>query len=191
MSQTTIGTIDMSDVGEQHRIDMRTREGRMMREQATAASAPMPENAPHEIETPSGKRITRENRRGFGNQGQKLAAPKREGYFRYWFNDTPGRVMSAQESGYTPVLDPASGKPINAVVGVKPDGSPLLAYLQEIPQEWRDDDAAALEEKNSALEETIRRGAQAKDGEPDKKDHFYPSAQGRRLEIKHSLARRQ
>lgn len=176
------------------KIDMRTREGRALAASSAAAepvgaglssiSAPVEGSGPLEVVAPSGRRITRETRRGFGNQGQKLAVPPREGYFRYWFNDAPGRVDGAKESGYTHVLDPATGRNMSLVVGVKPDGSPLLAYLLEIPQEWRDDDAAVLEEKNREKEEAIKKGAQAremKDG-----DKFYPTAQGRRISITRS-----
>lgn len=143
--------------------------------------ASQPSATAHEIVTPSGRRISRENRRGFGNQGQKLAYPKREGYFRYWFNDTPGRVDGAKESGYTHVIDPSTGKNAQTVVGVQPNGDPLYAYLLEIPQEWRDDDAAALEEKNSANEEAIKSGPQPQNGKDA--GNFYAQAQGRKLTI--------
>ena len=189
---------------DQTRIDMRTREGRAMASQtasppndsirASLADAPSPEPhpafeaAPLEVVAPSGRRISRENRRGFGNQGQKLAAPTREGYFRYWFNDTPGRVIGAQESGYTHVVDPATGKNMSVVVGTQPNGDPLFAYLLEIPQEWRDDDMAALEEKNIANEEAIKSGPDVKDSREAKQ--FYNTAQGRKLQISSGLSRR-
>lgn len=183
------------------RIDMRTREGRAMASappadgiRAGLASMPVAEGAslssaaPAEMETPSGRRITRETRRGFGNQGQKLAYPERPGYHRHWFNDSPGRVMAAEESGYTKVIDPATKKPVTRVVGTRPDGGPLDAYLLEIPQEWFDDDMAALEEINRSKEEAIKGGAQARDGKDQ--NNFYNTAQGRKLEISRGSLRR-
>lgn len=171
------------------RMDMRTREGRAAADAQRAASLAVAEQAhavtsaasTSEITTPGGKRISRETRRGFGSQDQKLAYPQRQGYHRHWFNDSPGRVASAKESGYTQVEDEA-GKPVVRVVGVTATGAPLSAYLLEIPEEWWQDDMAENEKINLAKEEAIKGGASAQDSKD--RQAFYPSAQGRRIEIK-------
>jgi len=183
----------MSNI-ETTKIDMRTREGRALASEGAsirsglsatpASSEPVAEasSAPSELVSPAGRRITRENRRGFGNQGQKLAYPDRDGYHRHWFNDTPGRVAAAQESGYTSVIDPATKQPVTRVVGVSPIGGPLHAYLLEIPQEWYDDDMAELEKINASKEEALKRGPQA--ANPSDVQAFYPTAQGRQSSIR-------
>src|SRR5579871_5776857 len=170
------------------RVDGRTREGRAILDAQRAATLAAAEQAHKavtqaadaEIQSPTGKRITRETRKGFGTQAQKLAYPERPGYHRHWFNDTPGRISGAEESGYTKVLD-SSGKHVTAVVGVNTTGGPLVAYLLEIPEEWWKDDMAENEKINQSKEETILRGAQAKDMKDQ--NAFYPTAQGRRIQI--------
>jgi hypothetical protein len=171
------------------RVEGRTREGRAILDAQRAAKraaeaeaqAAISSATNAEIETPGGKRITRENRRGFGAQSQKLAYPDRMGYHRHWFNDTPGRIAGALESGYTHV-NGHDGKPVTRVVGVNTTGGPLLGFLLEIPEEWWEDDMAENEKINQAKEESIKRGAQPKDAKDQ--NAFYPTAQGRRLEIR-------
>lgn len=174
---------------EAQKIDGRSREGRLAREaerqqanaQNEAAVRATVSAAEAVVETPTGKRITRDNRKGFGNQSQKLAYSDRVGYHRHWFNDTPGRIVGAQESGYTHVKDDATGKNLSHIVGVAASGGPLTAYLMEIPEEWWRDDMAEQEKINVAKEETIKRGARAGKSEDDK--NFYPTAQGRQMQV--------
>ena len=174
---------------EAQRVDGRSREARMAREaeraslnaNAEAAHTASVSAAEAVVETPTGKRITRDNRKGFGNQSQKLAYPDRIGYHRHWFNDTPGRIVGVQESGYTHVKDPVTGKNLSHIVGVAASGGPLTAYLMEIPEEWWKDDMAEQEKINLAKEETIKRGARAGTSEDEKT--FYPSAQGRQMQV--------
>lgn len=183
----------MTDIGT-HRVDMRTRDGRALASEGASirsglSDPPVPSEAlreasaaPSELVSPAGRRLTRESRRGFGNQGQKLAYPERDGYHRHWFNDTPGRVAAAQESGYTQVIDPATKQPVTRVVGVSPMGGPLQSYLLEIPQEWYDDDMAELEKINASKEEALKRGPQP--GSAQDAQAFYPTAQGRQSSIR-------
>lgn len=198
---------DASNISEQQRIDMRTREGKataaaqiaaangdtsIRASLADAGASPQEMAAslspPSEVLLGDGRRITRENRRGFGNQGQKLAYPQRPGYHRHWFNDTPGRVMGSEESGFTKVNDPITGKPVSRIVGTQQNGDPLAAYLLEIPQEWYDDDMRELEKINAEKEATIRGGAEAKDAKDA--GQFYAGAQGRAPSIRQSTSRR-
>lgn len=96
-------------------------------------------------------------RRPFGSMEQKLQWPDREGYHRHWFNDDPGRLIRADEAGYTKVHD-EDGKPVQCVVGTARGGGPLIAYLHETPQEWFDEDMAAQEAVVMELKRQIERG---------------------------------
>lgn len=166
-----------------------TNEERMRREAERAVNAKA--NEAHnaavvqastaEITAPSGRRITRENRKGFGNQSQKLARPKRAGYHRHWFNDTPGRIARALESGWTHVKNEITKENEKEVVGVAAVGGALHAYLMEIPEEWYQDDMAEQENLNAMKEEAIKGGVQPQ--KPEDKGAFYPTAQGRRLQV--------
>jgi hypothetical protein len=179
----------MTEQTESPRIDGRSREARMAREaERIAANASNVEAdrarldaAETYVEGPDGKRITRDNRRGFGNQSQKLAYPPRIGYHRHHFNDTPGRIVGALKAGWTHVNDPETGKPIENVVGVAATGGGLKAFLMEIPEEWWKDDMAEIEKINAAKEETIKRGV--KPSNQADANNFYDTAQGRHLQV--------
>lgn len=97
-------------------------------------------------------------RKPFGTREQKLAYPNREGYHRHWFNDEPGRIMRAQEAGYTQVMG-EDGKPVCTPVGVaRIGGGVLIGYLMEIPIEWYREDMAAQEAEQRKLMDQIRDG---------------------------------
>lgn len=96
-------------------------------------------------------------RKPFGTWDQKLAYPSREGFHRHWFNDEPGRIMRARDAGYTQVEDD-QGRPVSTVVGIGRGGQPLVAFLMEIPQEWRDEDMRAQENGVHDLMAQIGRG---------------------------------
>lgn len=116
----------------------------------------------------------RPQRRPFGSRSQKLAYDARPGYYRRWFNDTPGRIDDAKAAGYKIVKD-ASGKEVARPVGVYDNGAAMLAYLMEIPQEWYDQDIAVQQKVLDEMDDAIRRGAlQGKPG----KDGVYIPAQG-------------
>lgn len=93
-------------------------------------------------------------RRPFGSLEQKLAAPHRPGFRRYWFNDDPqkpGRIDEAYAAGYTHVLD-ASGKPRSRIVG----RGGIRGYLMECPEEFWKADMAAQERHNQKVEAAIK-----------------------------------
>jgi hypothetical protein len=164
----------------EEKIDLRTKEGRELK--AGLAGV--------EMDGPEGRRVSRENRKPFGSSTQKLAFKKRDGYFQYWFNETPGRIKSAQDAGYTHVIDETTGKPIQMVVGVTQQGGPLNGFLMEIPEEWHAEDMAANEKKVKEKEDTIRRG-QVEAADPRERDsRFYDTAQGRKIDIRSTTARR-
>lgn len=100
-------------------------------ETASLRSADLPAERPQAPERPPQSRT----RKPFGSMEQKLAAPERPGYRRYWFNDEPGRIIRAAEAGYSHV-DGVDGQKISRVVGKLDGGHAQIAFLMEIPVEW-------------------------------------------------------
>lgn len=113
------------------------------------------------------RRVTRDSRKPFGSQEQKLYYPPRAGYHRHWFNDNPGRIDDALQAGYTHVED-KEGRKVSRVVGVNQAGQPLIAYLMEISEEWYQEDLAAqqrlVDEKDKAIREGSVAGKPGEDG---------------------------
>lgn len=99
----------------------------------------------------------RRTRKPFGSREQKLIYPDRPGYHRHWFNDEPGRLLRAEEAGYSQVHGP-DGKPVSTVVGVSRGGGALVAFLHEIPAEWYAEDMAAQEQVVLDLKQQIKTG---------------------------------
>lgn len=97
------------------------------------------------------------NRKPFGVMDQKLAYEQRAGFHRHWFNDAGNRVVRAEEAGYKHVLG-KDEKPVSKVVGTAEGGSPLTAFLMEIPEEWYQEDMAAQQKIVNEREDAMRRG---------------------------------
>jgi hypothetical protein len=116
-------------------------------------------------------------RKPFGSQEQKLAYPNREGFHRHWFNDEPGRIMKARDAGYEQVHDD-DGRPVNTVVGIGRGGQPLVAFLMETPQEWRDEDMTAQETVVHDLLTQIGQGNYTKPGGADGNLRYAGSQRG-------------
>lgn len=74
----------------------------------------------------------RETRKPLGAFTQKLAYAKRPGYYRHWFNDSPGRVEEARQAGWSHVQG-SDRKPVARHVGSGRDDKGLSAFLMEIP----------------------------------------------------------
>jgi hypothetical protein len=124
--------------------------------------------------------IRSQTRKPFGSYQQKLAYAKRQGYYRHWFNDEPGRVEAAIAHGYAHVKE--QGKPVKRPVGTAKQGGVLYAFLLEIPEViWREDKAAEQEEV-TRLDRSIREGKVAnKPGDgirPQDGDKFYTPKEG-------------
>ena len=98
-------------------------------------------------------------RKPFGSINQKLAYADRAGYHRHWFNDAGNRIHDASAAGYSHVKNAEDGRNVERVVGTAEGGTPLVAYLMEIPEEWYKADMAAQQAEIDAKEETMRRGA--------------------------------
>lgn len=110
--------------------------------------------------------VNEDTRLPFGSAQQRLDYPRREGYYRHWFNDTPGRLARALAAGYKHVLD-NDGKVVHRPVGTNgPGGGLLSGYLMEIPVEWWNNDMIAQQKKLDQIDADIRRGnIQGKVGE--------------------------
>ncbi len=130
--------------------------GPLMGVPAPKADSAVPSSDPTQISvlTPEGKVIDWASRKGFGEQQQKLAYPKREGYQRYWFNDEPARLEMARAAGWTPVLS-AEGKPESRIAD---KGTGMRTYLHEIPEAWYKADLAEGQKRADAIEESMRKG---------------------------------
>lgn len=120
-----------------------------------------PKSKTAEVETK--KPVKRRRRASVGGHSLKLSAPPREGYTRRWVNDAANRVAEIQELAYDFVDekgiktdDPSSR--VARVVGTKPNGEPLKAYLMETPDELYQEGVAEKEAHNSRIDDAIRRG---------------------------------
>lgn len=126
-------------------------------------------------EVPKSRPVTRDKRRPFGSQTQKLAYEQRAGYHRHWFNDDPGRIHTALEAGYTHVVN-KEGKNVQRVVGVNPAGGALMGFLMEIPEEWFQEDMARGQELVAKMDQAIKSGAVA--GQPGQDGRYIPESRG-------------
>ena len=161
----------------EEKIDGRSREAREMKAQGLAGV---------EVNGPEGRPQRNLDRKPFGSQVQKLAFPPRPGYHRHWFNEEPGRIPQALENGYAHVIDKATQKPVTRVV----NKGGMQAFLMEIPQEWFEDDMAAQQKAVNDKEDTIKRG-QVEAADPRERDsRFTNTAQGRKIDIRSTMARR-
>jgi hypothetical protein len=115
---------------------------------------------------------------------RKLEVASRPGWVRHWMNDYPGRVQQALAGGYDFVkagdvdINNSSlgadstmsgnadmGSNISLVVGTTDQGTPLLAYLMEIPEAYYKEDQAVIQDKVDLIDKTIRRHGITADGE--------------------------
>ena len=116
----------------------------------------------------------------------KLQAPGREGYYRRWIVDRPGRLSDAEQAGYTYVVDPnikigenpddvnkreGLDSRTSKTVGSNADGSPQMAYLMEMPLDWYRENQ---DEKDKLLKEKEKQAASNKEGwSPEDREHQY------------------
>ena len=93
-----------------------------------------------------------DKRGAFGGVSLKLSHPPIPGFALRWVNDTDGglRMSKAIDAGFTFVNGP-DGRRISRVVGVAATGGGLRAYLMKRPEEFSNEDRAALQEKRDAL----------------------------------------
>lgn len=95
------------------------------------------------------------------------------GYDLRWFNDTPGRLLQAQQGGWEfvtrdEVARPDGNKVVDAnsstdnrqtaIGGVLENNAPLNMYLMKIRKEWREEDQNEAQDKINETEAHMVRG---------------------------------
>lgn len=143
----------------------------------------------------------RKERVPLGVPRMKLKTSSREGYHRRFVNDwyagSPDRLQEAQTGGYEFVTDPTkvgdspeldAAQPdsrVSKIVGTRPDGQPIRAYLMEIKQEFYDEDQAA---KMASIDEVEKQMFAGKDGqgEPGRDGRYVPRGA---MKLKQTLSR--
>lgn len=101
-------------------------------------------------EAPSGDR---RRRKSVGGLALKLSAPVRPGFVRRWANDDNNRIAQLDDLAYDRVQGEAP-----RLVGTKPNGEPLHAYLMETPEDEYAHGLADKEAHNRKVDEAIRDG---------------------------------
>ncbi len=131
------------------------------------------------------ERETRKKRRPLGGPSLKLDYPTRPGYHRHWMNDHKNRLHDADETGYEFVEEDHDGRQMKVTrrVGVHEDGSPMLAYLMEIRQEFYDDDQAAKQAEVDEIDRAILRPDQPNDSEAVDPHGFYTPDEGTHIRV--------
>jgi hypothetical protein len=136
-----------------------------------------PGRPPRDLEKsrePDGRR----KRVPLGAPQNKMAASQRSGYSRRWINDEAGRLQEAEEGGYQFVKEgdansTDTGTRKSLTVGKHEDGTPLRAYLMEIPLEFYEEDQVAKQQEIDATDEAIRTGSVA--GQNGADGRYIPS----------------
>lgn len=95
---------------------------------------------------------------------QKLVAPKREGYQRYWAIDKPGFLQKMEAAWWEYVVD-ERGLKITT-----PAGAGFTHYLMELPEDLYKED---IDRQQKLVSDTTDKAAQLQQGEyiPDGRQH--------------------
>lgn len=106
----------------------------------------------------------RRRRASVGGHAMKLSAPAKPGHTRHWFNDIRNRIAEAHELGYDHVTEQGiktdgPGSRVSRLVGTKPNGEPLHAFLMETPDELYAEGIAEKEAHNRQIDEAISAGS--------------------------------
>lgn len=125
-----------------------------------------PGRPPRQVETQQRRR----RRTELGMDGHlKLDVPahlKKAGFVERWINDTTGRLEGKTvhddwdivRENIDPEKDNGEGTPVRRLVGVKPDGQPLYAYLCRKPEEFYREDRAKEQKSIDETEAALKRG---------------------------------
>jgi hypothetical protein len=152
---------------------------------------------PRKVEEAKNRRDARKKRGGTGKLRRKLSYPEREGYHRHWINDQKRKVQDCLDRGYMFVEKEEGKHPgdpdvtnemgqsldsrVSTLVGTKEDGTPLRAFLMEIPQEWYDEDRKEMYEQIDAVEKAIEQG-EDQYGRPGKDGRYIPRSGGTKIQ---------
>lgn len=117
----------------------------------------------HDIGVEAAGPTARRRRKAVGGVHLKLAAPPREGFFRRWFTDKPGRLAEAEELAYTHVCDSSiksdgTDSRVRRLTGTDGHGAPQYSYLMETPLEEYQAGIDDKEEAHANFEASIQRG---------------------------------
>lgn len=129
--------------------------------------------------------------RRMGGFQQKLAYPKRPGYYRHWFNDSPGRIDEAKANGWAFVKG-QDGQPVRRHVDSGRDNRGLNAYIMQIPELIHREDMAARHAAAASMMESVKRkafDAQPGAAKPSDAGKFYSPTQADPITISESVHR--
>lgn len=147
-----------------------------------------PENRDVENRVVESSPVRKKPQHRLGGFQLKLTAPQREGYYRRFVVDRPGRLEDAEAAGYAFVHDPkiqigenpddvtkqaGLDSRISKRVGNHADGTPMMAYLMEMPQDWYRENQ---DEKEKVLKERERHEKRNEEGwnHEDKQTQYNP-----------------
>jgi len=112
-------------------------------------------------------RPQRKKRKPAGGTYSKLTVDipddMKEKYHYHWINDTPGRLLQAQNGDYEFVSPQEVGfdnneSKVKVFAGVNDDGSPIFAYLMKIRMEWYTEDQAEQQKHLDKMDSAMRKG---------------------------------
>lgn len=114
----------------------------------------------------------------FGNHNTQLHSSIIPGYHLHWINDwhpqMADRLHQALRAGYryvspeevdtvptrnggNPNAD-IGGTRVSRIVGTRPDGQPITAYLMKIPEQWWMEHQKQIADRADSVDKAIRRG---------------------------------
>lgn len=118
----------------------------------------------------------RKRRNAFnGTEGKLSVRGEIPGYHLHILTDSGARIQEALDSGYE-FVNPSEiegvsenvvsrngdlGDRVRFLVNARASGSEQYGYLMKIRQEWYEEDQAALQERNSRIDASIRKGTVA------------------------------
>lgn len=105
--------------------------------------------------------------------------PAREGFHRRWFNDVLDRLSRAQMAGYSHVVDD-QGRNYQIPAGFY-NGQAISQFAMELPEEFRNEDVEALQDRLDARDQLIYRGALNE--KPDDK-RYVPTATPIKVDVR-------
>ena len=141
-----------------------------------------PKAPPLESNTPAAIPPTPFVRPDFSGRRLRLTSRPIPGYHLCWVNDTAANVEEYQNMGYEFVTGAEQGRKalpgrgenlgeaVRAAVGTQGDGSPMYAYLMKLPDLLFQEGMRSIDERNKAVQDSLRRTLKQAQGLGDSKD---------------------